>query len=266
MIYCVWYPSGGFGHFVNAVLSLYGKNFVRPKKSLEFSNNGDSHSLDLVIPKYFQEHWPGGVEFDDSKNYSVLVDNGINNESSKFKSVFPDSEIIKICYTDHSWPVVANTMLVKAMGVAPALHLDPGPDWESTEPWAQREKYFLYLRDHPLRHAWKPNSVSKNLLVEKMMTYVDFVDTIRAFGIDIDEFKDVYQQWQQANYQYFYPVVAANKFVNGDELDSPITDIWTQAVVYYQIWCKYGIEVPHNDYADFFQSQKQYTEWILSTA
>ena len=31
MIYCVWYPSGGFGHFINAVISLYGVDFKRPK-------------------------------------------------------------------------------------------------------------------------------------------------------------------------------------------------------------------------------------------
>lgn len=264
MIYCVWYPSGGFGHFINAVLSLYGKNFVRPKKSLEFSNNGDSHSLDLVIPKYLHEHWPGGIEFVDSNNYSVLVDNGINNESLKFKSVFPDAKVIKVCYTDYSWPVVANTMLVKAMGVDPEVHLDLGSDWNSMEPWAQREKYFLYLRDHSLRHAWKPNNDSKNLFVETLMSYDNFVDAIRSFGIEIDHFEDVYQQWQQANHQYFYPIVAASKFVNSEELDCPITDIWTQAVVYYQIWCRHGIEVPHNDYADFFQSQQQYADWISS--
>jgi hypothetical protein len=31
-----------------------------------------------------------------------------------------------------------------------------------------------------------------------------------------------------------------------------VTDIWTQAVVYYYIWLEFGIEVPHNDYADWF--------------
>ena len=32
MIYCVQYPSGGFGHFINAILTLHGVEFVRPKK------------------------------------------------------------------------------------------------------------------------------------------------------------------------------------------------------------------------------------------
>jgi hypothetical protein len=36
-----------------------------------------------------------------------------------------------------------------------------------------------------------------------------------------------------------------------------ITDIWTQAVVYYYIWLEFGIEVPHNDFANFFTNTDQ---------
>jgi len=143
MIYCVWYPSGGFGHFVNAVLTLHGKNFVRPLKSLEFSKNGNSHSLDLIVPKYLHECWPGGLEFLDNKNYCVLIDNGINNEGDKFKADFPDSTIVKICYSDYSWPVVARAMIEKAMdsSVEEQLSVDA---WKTDEPWARREKYFCF--------------------------------------------------------------------------------------------------------------------------
>ena len=78
MIYCIWYPSGGFGHFVNAILTLHGKNFVRPnKKLMNFSPDGNSHTLDLVVPKYHYNSWPGGIEFLNDKNYCVLIDNGI---------------------------------------------------------------------------------------------------------------------------------------------------------------------------------------------
>ena len=71
MIYCVWYPSGGFGHFINAVLTLHGEDFVSPKNQLIFSKNGDSHNLDLIVPKYKNDHWPGPIEFHDDKNYCV---------------------------------------------------------------------------------------------------------------------------------------------------------------------------------------------------
>jgi hypothetical protein len=116
---------------------------------LKFSANGDSHSLDLVVPKYFHECWPGGIEFLNDKNYCVLVDNGINNESASFKNTFPNSTVIKICYHKYSWPVVARTLIEKAMGSSIDAEL-PVDAWDTDQPWAKREKYFLYLRDHPL--------------------------------------------------------------------------------------------------------------------
>ena len=145
-IYCVWYPSGGFGHFVNAILTLHGDNFVRPKKSLEFSSTGDSHSLDLIVPKYLHECWLGNIEFVNNQNYCVLIDNGINNESDNFKNTFANATVIKICYSNHSWPVVARTMIEKAMQSTIQQQL-PVDQWESDEPWTRREKYFLYLQE-----------------------------------------------------------------------------------------------------------------------
>lgn len=262
MIYCIWYPSGGFGHFVSSVLNLHGKNFARPKSKLVFSSNGNSHGLDYVAPPYIKNQDFYSFNFDPAVNYSVIVDNGINSEETKFINFFPNSTIIKICYSNYSWPVVANTMISKAMDIELESHVNAQSEWNTESPWAQREKYFLYLRDHPLRHAWKTNSTSKNLFVETLLYYTEFVDMLKSFDIDIDEFEELHHQWRLANYRYFYPVVEASKFINGEPLSHPITDIWTQAVVYYQIWCKYGIEVPHNDYADFFKDQQDFRHWI----
>ena len=39
---CVWYPAGGFGHFVNSILTLYGDGFVRPAhKQFDVGASGD---------------------------------------------------------------------------------------------------------------------------------------------------------------------------------------------------------------------------------
>lgn len=260
MIYCIWYPSGGFGHFVNAVLTLRGKNFVRPKKSLEFSATGDSHSLDLVVPKYLHECWPGGIEFLNDKNYCVLVDNGINNESTKFKNTFPGAAVIKICYTDHSWAVVARTMIEKAMQSSMDAEL-PTDTWNTDEPWAKREKYFLYLRDHPLRHAWRPelkNELADNELDvgEFYEDYDNFYAAVNAIA-KIEDFYDLWKEWRQVNAKYIDPATTAKEVLSkvitktSEDL-THITDVWTQAVIYYYIWLKYGVEVPHNDYSNWF--------------
>ena len=260
MIYCVWYPAGGFGHFVNAVLTLHGNNFIRPKKSLEFSADGNSHNLDLIVPKYFHESWPGGIEFVDSKNYCVLIDNGINNESGKFKNTFPNATVVKICYSDHSWPVVALTMIEKAMqsNIEEQLPVD---QWNSDEPWARREKYFLYLRDHSLRYAW--SSQNKNMLLDTELDvaelYQDYEEchaVINAVA-KTENFYSLWKEWRQANSKYINPVINAKNIlslvVTNRSTDlTHVKDIWTQAVVYYYIWLRYSIEVPHNDYSEWF--------------
>jgi hypothetical protein len=260
MIYCVWYPSGGFGHFVNAILTVYGDNFVRPKKSLEFSSTGDSHSLDLVVPKYFHECWPGGIEFLKDKNYCVLIDNGIDNQSGDFKTTFPNATVIKICYSTNSWPVVARTMIEKAMNstIEEQLSVD---QWDTAEPWAQREKYFLYLRDHPLRHAWQSKSKiimeDNELDVGELYEDYDWCRSSINGIVKTEDFYDLWKEWREANAKYIDPVKIADKILsciltNHHEDLIHITDSWTQAVVYYYIWAKYNIEVPHNDYSNWF--------------
>lgn len=259
MIYCVWYPSGGFGHFVNAVLTLHGENFVRPSTSLEFSPTGDSHKLDLVVPKYTKETWPGGVEFNNNKNYCVLVDNGIDNESSQFKSTFPTATVIRICYSDHSWPVVAYTMINKAMGSSIKQQL-PLTEWCTSEPWAQREKYFLYLRDHALRHAWKHTS-DPSLYVDDMLSYNTLFNRLNSV-VKVEYFGKLWTAWQDANSKYIDPIKVAQYVIalveqNQTQDLGHITDVWTQAVIYYYIWITFGIEVPHNDFANFFSNTNQ---------
>jgi hypothetical protein len=261
MIYCVWYPSGGFGHFINAILSLHGKNFVRPKKQLMFSNNGNSHDLDLVVPKYLHGSWTKTFEFEDKKNYSVLIDNGINDESEQFKSVFPNASVIKICYTDYTWPIVARTMIDKAMKSS-LEHELPVDEWDTQELWAKREKYFLFLRDHSLRFAWKPNSIDFTLRIDDIIEYVDLLIALESCGIELELFDNTWQQWQTVNQKYITPIQDAKNIIhcvkNNVSCDlEHIIDVWNQAVIYYYIWLEFGIEVPHNDYSNWFANTQE---------
>lgn len=263
-IYCIWYPSGGFGHFVNAVLTLHGDNFVRPSKSLEFSANGNSHDLDLIVPKYYKDCWPSGIEFLDDKKYAVLIDNGINNESDAFKSTFQNATVIKICYGDYSWPVVARTMIEKAMESSIEEQL-PIDNWDTDELWAQREKYFLYLRDHSLRSAW--SSQNKTVLLdteldvaELYQNYEECHTVINAVA-KTENFYSLWKEWRHANSKYIDPVINAKNILslvatNYSTDLTHITDVWTQAVIYYYIWLWRNVEVPHNDYSNWFTNTK----------
>lgn len=264
MIYCVWYPSGGFGHFVNAVLTLHGNNFVRPKNTLEFSSDGNSHGLDLVVPKYFKESWPGNFEFVPDKNYCVLIDNGINNESDRFKQTFNGAKVIKICYSDHSWPIVAKTMINKAMHSSIEQQL-PVDGWDTDEPWARREKYFLFLRDHSLRHAWRP-AADTVLSVDQLLDYNTLFECLNSI-VEVEAFDTLWHKWRAANTEYIDPVQTAQKVITSikhkQHCDlTKVTDVWTQSVIYYYVWITFGIEIPHNDFSNFFTNTEQIAELI----
>jgi len=258
MIYCVWYPSGGFGHFINAILNLHGKNFVRPTNKIKFSNTGDLHSLDLPAPKYRADPEKYKFEFDQALNYSVLIDNGINNEGERFKNFFPTAHIIKLCYNDVSWPIVAKTMIVKAMhsSINEQLVVDRNK-WDIDKSWTVREKYFLFLRDHPLRKAWQPANGVTNLLINDLLDYSQLHNQLSTSGAELSNFESLHRAWQKANKQYINSVKNSQSIVESIKnnvnvnLDY-ISSIWDQAVLYYFLWINFGQEVPHNDYADFF--------------
>jgi hypothetical protein len=261
VIYCVWYPSGGYGHFINAILSLHGDNFVRPANNLKFSINGNSHALDLPVPKYLHNPENYFFKFDTDKNYSVLIDNGINDESEQFQKIFTDAKIIKICYNDYSWPIIARTMIEKAMNIDLESHVNIDLDkWNTTEDWALREKYFLFLRDHPLRYAWKIQPTVLNFNLEYLLDYSLIKQTIQNFGIKLGNFKLLWNNWKKHNKKYIDPVMQATQIMQSLESRQFInfnhSDVWTQSVVYYFIYIKYHFEIPHNDYSKYFTNTK----------
>lgn len=268
MIYCIWYPSGGFGHYINAVLSLYGNNFKRPDNSLEFSNIGTSHSLNLIAPKYYMDQ-DYDFDFLPGINYSVLIDNGINNEGEKFIGVFPTANVIKVCYTDYSWPVIAETMIIKAMN-RPLTHELDYSSWNSTEDWAKREKYFLFLRDHMLRYKWRNNLKCTNIDIEQLLDYDQFKSALEKSGVNLADFRLLWEDWSNSNFRYFNSILTAKHIINQiknkqtSDLTS-IVDIWTQAVVYYYIWLEFNVEIPHNDYSKFFSNTDEINKYLEST-
>ena len=267
MIYCIWYPGGGFGHFINAILSLYGCNFKQPViKNYNFGSTGDSHQLPLVLPKYWHDPEIYQYNTDPKFDYSVLIDNGNENESDRFRQFFPNSKVIKICYSDFSWPVVANTMISKTSNVAFEHVINPGQEWKvNGDEWAIREKYFLYLRDHPYRHMWKP-SKDYILDIEDLFDFFQLQNKLLSFEINTQDFSNFWNKWFLANQQYISPVLVAKQLLEQveNEIDQKlsITDLWTQAIVYFSIWNRYGFEVPHNDFSNFFSSTGEVIELL----
>jgi hypothetical protein len=160
--------------------------------------------------------------------------------------------------------VVARTMIDKAMksNIEKQLSIDA---WKTNEPWARREKYFLFLRDHQLKNAWRPRD--KNFInVEHLFNYNDFYNRLNEF-IELESFENIWQLWRTANSKYIDPVDTANMVMQHIKNKQTfnlrqVTDIWNQAVIYYYFWIWFGVEVPHQDFANWIDSTDQLAELL----
>lgn len=265
MIWCIWYPSGGFGHYINAVLSLHAGGFMKPTNTeFQFGYRGESHDLPLVAPKYSHEPDDYVWEFAPGFHHTVLIDNGIHNESKKFLTHFPLAKVAKLCYTDWSWPIIAQTMIVKAMHKDFSSQVDADQDrWEqSSADWAKREKYFLYLRDHEFRSGWRPEVDCVNIDINDIYDYNKLRQILGTISDDLQDFRHLHSTWQKNNKKYFEPVLLAHGVLKSlrsgyDHSLSQITDLWSQAVINYFIWLEYDYEIPANDYDRWFSNTSE---------
>jgi len=270
MIYAIWYPSGGFGHFINALLLLKGKNFERPKTEFKFSDNGDSHSLFSSFPKYLHNPKEYPIITDNTEiKKTVLIDTGINNESKNFFQCFPNATVIKICYDDWTWSIVAKTMIEKAMHqpLDNIITVDKIL-WQSDDHWCQREKYYLYLKDHKFRSSWREDNDSKNIFINELLNFESFTNKFLEFDIELEvSALDLWKSWIIANSNYLNPFFVASDIVNNltkTQSLSHINDLWTQAIVNYFIWLKYKFEVPAWDYKDWFSSTEDISTMLTN--
>jgi hypothetical protein len=264
-IFCVWYPSGGFGHFISAVLTLHGTDFVRPNNTAyQFGANGNSHSSDLTAPKFSAGTQDYDFDFSRSdKKYVVLVDPGINNETNRFVEQYPNAQVLKVSYSAATWPIVAYTSIHKAMesSIQTELAVDM-PLWPTKQNWAQREKYFLFLAEHHYRNMWQPLDGCHNLLIDDLLDYQTFHNRLCEFGVAPTDFADLWNTWFKLNQVYIAPVLLAQQVVDAVHSRSNMDlsfcqDLWTQAVVNYTIWHQFGCVVPANDFADWFDNSDQ---------
>lgn len=265
MIYCVWYPSGGYGSFVTAIIDRFGKNFARPDAvEYEFSDNGNSHAANKTITPYRRIPLHYKVDIKDTTNHHcVAIDPGIDNKDNlKFLDQFPSARVIKITYDKYSWPVIAKTMIIKAMKSTLDQQLALENHWPSSEPWAVREKYFLYLVDNQLQNQWLKDNQFDCIDIAQIWEYKNFVNALQSADIELEDFRDTHQQWQQSNQVYFEPIIRSQQIVQQIRMQqhadlSDITDLWAQAVVNYYIRIEFGVTVPANTYANWFENTSE---------
>jgi hypothetical protein len=156
---------------------------------------------------------------------------------------------------------VAKTSIIKASKSSLRQELPVDEQWPCQELWAIREKYYLYLKEHSLRSAWKDDANCFNLDVLKLWSYQE-LKTVLSNIVDLTDFESMHQAWAVANNNYFFPIIESIKLIESIKTQANvslghITDIWDQAVINYVLNVKFGIDIPVNDYTDWFQSTDQ---------
>ena len=95
-----------------------------------------------------------------------------------------------------------------------------------------------------------------------MIEYADLLTALKSCGLELDPFDNIWKQWQAANQKYIAPIQDAKTVINCVKNNVSfdlmhVVDIWNQAVIYYYIWLEFGIEVPHNDYSNWFTNTQE---------
>jgi hypothetical protein len=268
----IQYPSGSFGHLIHTILSSYSPQFYGKELNFKFGHGGNNHNYPTFLPKYFNKttfdadnytnclkKYQGTTEF-----VTMLVDSGITNDSEEFLNYVKPALRLKIHYDDWSWPIAGKLFYTRCMA---SVHNNPtelnefiNPDilkWSNVnEAWAIREKYFLFLRDHAFRKSWR---LKKSELSIPMLDVLEYQKLFKRLSMyfTINKFDDFYYKWKDQNYHHyaFYDntidIWNAIKNKTSYSLNN-VTDLYTQAVIYYFIWLEFNVEVPHNDFSDWF--------------
>jgi hypothetical protein len=283
----IQYPSGSFGHFTHFVLSNFGKNYVTSSEQVSFESQlgcGNSHFTTSKIEKYYvyddyKEYASTQLPLDyqkitaNNKFTTAIIDSGITDDSTAFLDFMPGCKYIRICYDDISWPLSANAFYARVWSevigkITTATGEITGDmtGWEGTELWEQREKYFLFLRDHHFRKSWQANSMSDlNLNVMTFLSY-DALHSELSKITELENFESLYDEFRRSNAAHINWYLTCLDVRNAILQKSRISlahlrdDLLCQATINYFIQVDYNFEIPAYDYRDWFASTDEIFE------
>lgn len=272
----IQFPQGGFGHFTHLILSQFGKDFHCSDDAKNYQNSESQencHDFPLWLPKY------KNTDSYDSNDYkqklsvlkekfvTAVVSSGWHNDSQEFELVLHPAVKIRIGYDDWSWPLAVKVFYERHQKLYSKFSQNHTYDLilnSHEEDWHKREQLFLFLRDHSHRGKWRPLPNTLNISLIDYLVYNNLHSALNT-QFQVDHFESVYESWFKQNSHYFDSYIQAwfvmNNLHNNTDI-SGITDVFTQATIYYYIWLKYNLEVPHNDYSSWFTNTKEIVKML----
>lgn len=278
------YPPGGYGYFLNYVMTHYFNETIKIDKTKNlFDSVGTTHNQ----LKYTNPVWISNI-----KNYQLTIsvpyscdekillllegNNGndkIENHNiyNRLSQKFPNAQIVKSFIDPPAIPVFHLTSLKKTKYQFD--HKKFKNVWEDpSADYAIREHWTLWYHSNPFNFdaTYKDNFINiplSNLITSPVKTLLELAKKLNLSITNINELQLFCRNWQKSQLDYFKILSTERRIKkcieNNINLDiSNITDLHTQGYINYCIERDFNVIIPVYDYRNWFKSTNEIKEMV----
>jgi hypothetical protein len=274
----IHYPSGGFGHFLYAVLTICGSQFHAWDDKIEFSDTGDSHKVRLNSKVWF--HMSPDYQFSvedwadtDEKRHIVLIDSGINlDEYQVVRNRFPNNQMIRMCIDPVAVPIVRQTCLYKAERKI-EFEFKSKLDWEQREEislsyWHALSQPDFYLNNFKPVYDQNVLNIPISWLVFQFDLVIDQLNHSLGLELDRNKARELHAEFMLHNEKYTRSTTlwrdisaALDQNINLELPDN--ISLHDQGYINFMLEVNYELEeISAWDYRDWFRSTSEIAQAI----
>ena len=251
----IHYPSGGFGNYINVLVSLCFASTDLIDFNFKFSETGNSH-------KFPRKIWTQYDKISGDRTDVILVDSGIDKDYIEpILERFPGSPIIRMCIDSRSKSVVTQTCKYKAER---KQFIVEGEDWEKRELFTLMYHHINQTPDFYINNFTPlPECVNINIsylfrnfdrVLEQLSSVFGEYDREKALGLHTD-FLSANARYNTAE-ELVDRVSQALETKNHVELGN--YSLHDQGYLFFWLERKYNIkEIPPYDYREWFKHTKE---------
>ena len=250
------YPSGGFGNYINVLVSMCFNAIDTPEKDFKFSADGNSHDF----PKSTWYHYEDNIKL--FRDDILLVDSGIDKDYIEpITERFPNSPIIRMCIDEQSKSIVTQTCRYKAEG---KQFIFDGEWWEKREQYTLMYHYGKENNDYYINN-FKPLDGCTNINISDLFVNFDKVlgqlSTVVG-SYDKDKAYELHNGFLESNNRYHKAEELVNIVQDALETKNHVKlddySLHDQGYLLFWLERKYNIkEIPPYDYREWFKHTKE---------
>jgi hypothetical protein len=275
----IHYPSGGFGHFMNVLLSVCSRSFYVANRAVEFSPSGDSHAFELSAKKWTHDQtdyvfspadWATGQDL----RHIVLVDLGINNDCHRtVRKQFPKNQLVRMCIDPAARSIINQTCLFKAQKQT-EFNFVHQHAWQQREEISKQYHYcdanseYYLNKFQPIADDCYTLNLPISWLFFSFELLLTNLETFLGIIVNRTSATVLHQQFLKNNQCYAQANIWAQTVLDSLESEQHVsladcTNIHDQGFVNYTIEKQFSLEeIPPYDYQDWFTNTQQIAQAI----